>query len=118
MAATAPSTATTPKSSKVQFRSVTARPKWTFSSSLPSTGKPPMLPSPSKAMRQCLVTDHQIRLLQEARREEPNLDRQTWIDIQIDRAQALYDDLTSLWGQAIAATPTFLPRLRRRLVVS
>lgn len=58
-------------------------------------------------MATCLVLDKKIRLLQEINPESPEL----------DSTQSLYDEMTSLWGQAIAASKTFLPRLRRRLVL-
>lgn len=58
-------------------------------------------------MRQALVIEKKIRLLQEQRPDDPEL----------PESETLYDKLTSLWGQAIAATPSFLPKLRRRLVI-
>jgi len=67
-----------------------------------------MMSSPSQAARDCLLIDHKIRLLQDQRGSD---------DTDINHLQALYDKLTSAWGSAIAAVPSYLPQLKRRLVL-
>ena len=59
---------------------------------------------PSQAARDALITQHRISLLQEHRPD----------DVDLGLLESLYVRLSSLWGQAIAAAPDYLPKLSRR----